>query len=332
MKLLQLPIILLFSLFLISTSTVKTIGNVKENSFQNEKPDIQLKETTDILKALSSDATEGRDTGKKGFDKAAKYVEVYLATHKIAALYGSTYRDKLAYSNIDGYNLLAIVGEFDRDRETIVLGAHLDHVGKSGGKIFNGANDNATGCTALMQIAAYLNQFEFNKNIIVAFFSGEEKGLLGSKDLARKLRHLEIIPEYMINFEMLGIPMKPGDQNEVYLSGYQMSNMAEVLNNQVDVPFVTFFDQEYGYNIYGRSDNLSFYQEFSIPSHTLISYTVVNDKSYHQHSDEFKNIDLEYLNRVINTSAYAIAKMIDSEESIELDPKHKIFYNQFRKR
>lgn len=342
MKQLRLFLILIIPLSLLSTSSIsieETIDNIDElvfNSTETQQPKIKLGETSDIVRNLSSDKVGGRGLSSEGYDNAAKFVESYLINNNIPPLFENSYKDKLKFSGYTNeYNILGRIGPFDKNRETIVLGAHLDHLGKFRKIIFNGANDNATGCTALLQVAGFLSQYEFKKNIIIAFFTAEEEGLIGSKDLVRKLKSIDIKPSYMINFEMLGIPMNEFSLRQVYLAGYEMSNLAEKMNQYTDFEFVVPFYNEYDHSIFTRSDNLPFYEGYEIPAHTLCAFTVTNDPNYHTSSDTFDNLDVEYLNRVINTSATVVANLIANDDEIILKKGHKKVYSKnsvFRKR
>lgn len=289
---------------------------------------ISVQATSEIVRILSSHSAEGRKTNTPGFDKAAKFAESFMLNNGILPLFGNSYRDTLAYSDYTGYNLIGQIGSFDIDRKTIVLGAHLDHLGIIGGKIYNGANDNASGSTALLQIAAYLNQFEHNENIIVALFCGEEEGKLGSYHFARKLGLYGVVPSYMINFEMLGVPMNKKSNRNVYASGFEMSNFADQLNASAGFAFVEFFSGEYRNNIFNRSDNVAFYQIFGIPAHTLCAFTIDNYYPYHKQNDEFRQLDIPYLNRVINISALAIGEMLKNDVEIRLHDNHEKTYQK----
>jgi len=332
MKQFRLPLLIVSMVFLFTASSTIEKRNEKliidNNKIEFIKPEITLKETTDIVRTLSSNSAEGRKPNTEGYDKAAKYVENYLLNYNLSPLFDNSFKSELSYSNVNGYNLVAKIGIFDKNRETVVLGAHLDHLGKAGTLIFNGANDNATGCTALMQIAMYLNSYDFDKNIIIAFFTQEETGMWGSKDLVRKLKGNGIRPSYMINFEMLGRPLLSSLKNEVNLTGFEMSNMAERMNEESDIDFVKKNYDEYKHAFFIRSDNISFYEEFKIPAHTVIAFNEKNDLNYHKATDTFDKIDVEFLNGVINKLSYSLAKLIASDEQITLNEKHRKYYNR----
>ncbi|MDJ0976177.1 MAG: M28 family peptidase [Planctomycetota bacterium] len=105
-------------------------------------------------------------------------------------------------------------GETDTSKETLVVGAHYDHVGrgwfgslaKAGGTIHNGADDNASGTAALLEIAGLLSsrRAELKRRVLIAFFDGEELGLLGSKHYAGAPKIPLAQTVAMLNLDMVG--------------------------------------------------------------------------------------------------------------------------------
>ena len=160
-------IVLLTSLF---------IGCKTENIRLDEvREAISLEETKTILFTLASDEMKGRDSKSGGYAKAASFVEDYFQKHNIQPFYPA-YRDSLMTDSLWSYNVVGSIGKYDPNNKTILLGAHLDHIGikkKEGDSIYNGANDNATGSTAVLQIARFLSQKEWKQNVVVAHFADE---------------------------------------------------------------------------------------------------------------------------------------------------------------
>ena len=88
-------------------------------------------------------------------------------------------------NHITGYNVIAGIDGTDRrlKGQTIITGAHLDHIGRLGKQIYNGANDDASGCVAMMQAARYFRKHPAKRPMKFVFFCGEELNLLGSRYL-----------------------------------------------------------------------------------------------------------------------------------------------------
>ena len=250
---------------------------------------------------------------------AAGFVTKFLDENKIKPFYPE-YRDSLQTKEVWSYKLVGQIGDFDFEKPTILIGAHLDHIGineeNQEDPIFNGANDNASGSTAVLQIAKFLATKKWNQNILVALFADEEKGLQGAAHLAERLKQEGVNLSYMVNFEMLGATLTTGE-NQVYMTGYNLSNMPQKMN--VYAPeFVQFLPEAKQYNLFKRSDNYSFYKIHNIPAQTLSTFDFKNYDYYHKAGDEAEKLDITNMNQVISTSTYVLAKMLEEEVSINL--------------
>ena len=280
---------------------------------------IQLEETRDILFTLASDEMKGRETTSGGYQLAANFVTNFFEENGIEPFYPA-YKDSLQTKEVWSYNLVGRIGSFDNEKPTILIGAHLDHIGvneeNQEDPIFNGANDNATGSTAVLQIAKFLATKQWNQNILVALFADEEKGLRGAAHLAERLKEEGVSLAYMVNFEMLGATLTTGE-NQVYMTGYNLSDMPQIMNAYAP-EFVQFLPEAKLYNLFRRSDNYSFYQIHNIPAQTLSTFDFKNYDFYHKAGDEAEKLDVANMNRVISTSAYVLAKMLEDEVSINL--------------
>ena len=293
----------------------------EKKSLEEIKSQIKINDTKNIISILSSDSLKGRDNKNRGYFKAADYVIKYFKKNNINPLYNG-FKDIFYSDSIESYNIVGTVGEFLNERKTILIGAHLDHIGVidvGPDSIYNGANDNASGCVSVLQIGSFLSQFEWDYNIILALFAEEEKGLRGSYNLANRMKKESINLEYVINFEMIGKEMNIGT-NKVYLTGYKISNLAQEINRVVP-GFVTFFSKSAEFNLFQRSDNYPFYKAFDIPSQTLSSFDFENYKYYHHFDDEVNNLNLENLNEIIVSSAFFISNFLNKKTQITLNKR-----------
>lgn len=304
---------LLLALVILSSCSTKTTTLDEVQKF------IQLEETRDILFTLASDEMKGRESSNGGYQMATDFVTNFFDENGIEPFYPE-YRDSLQTQEVWSYNLVGRVGTFDNEKPTILIGAHLDHIGineeNQEDPIFNGANDNASGSTAVLQIAKFLATKKWNQNILVALFADEEKGLRGAVHLAERLKQEGVNLSYMVNFEMLGAILTTGE-NQVYMTGYNLSNMPQKMN--VYAPeFVQFLPEAKQYNLFKRSDNYSFYKIHNIPAQTLSTFDFKNYDYYHKAGDEAEKLDITNMNQVISTSTYILAKMLEEEVSINL--------------
>lgn len=265
-------------------------------------PIARVRETMGVL---ADDALRGRDSGTPGLEKAADYIIAVFQENGIIP-YFPTFRDTL--TNFEGttYNVVGLVPGNDPNLKDqyIVLGAHYDHIGQisgaAGDNIANGANDNASGTTVVIELARYFGNTKSNgRSLIFALFSAEEKGLLGSKHLAKKLGDEDIDLYAMLNYEMVGVPMV-GKDHMVYLTGYDRSNLAAVTNAYAQEKLVGFLPKAKEYKLYQRSDNYAFHDAFGVPSHTYSSFDFTNFEHYHKVGDEVSEMDFGHMATLID--------------------------------
>ena len=293
-----------------------------QNNFDQEeiRQRITKEETKEILFSLASDEMKGRDTKSGGYYKAADYVSNYFERNNIQPFYPA-YRDSLVIDSLVSYNIVGHIGKYIPGRKTILIGAHLDHIGirgTEGDTLYNGANDNATGSTAVLQIATFLAQYQWKQNIIVALFAEEEKGLKGAYHLADRLKEEKVNLAYMVNFEMLGITLTTG-ANQVYMTGFKLSNMEKEMN-QISEDFVRFLPQAKELNLFKRSDNYAFYKAFDVPAQTLSTFDFKNYGFYHKAEDEAEKMEVDNMNQIIGTAAYTLAEMLRKDIIVEMYP------------
>lgn len=278
-----------------------------------------------LMGFLASDELQGRDSGSEGIAKAATFIEGILQENGVRPYFVS-YRDTLNNFDKVAYNVVGVLEGNDAGlkNEYIVLGAHYDHIGiispEGDDEIANGANDNASGTSTLLELARYFGKTKSNKrSIIFAFFSAEEKGLLGSRHLASKLKGESIDLYAMLNFEMVGVPMV-GKDHLLYLTGYELSNLAEVSNKYAGEKIAGFLPKAKELGLFKRSDNYAFHQEFNVPSQTYSTFDFTNFGHYHKVGDENEEMDYGHMANVIN-------KMIPVVTGIANAPEKEIKYN-----
>jgi len=280
-------------------------NSCKKTIPQSKTLPIGLEETLTIITTIAADDNMGRNTGTPGYDSAADFATTYFSKNNLKPLFDSFKDSFIVDENIETYNLVAI----NQDIGVAESGKDL---------IFNGANDNASGVTASMQIGGYLASNDaIDKNIIVALFSAEERGLLGSKHLAKKMKEQGLSVDLVFNFEMIGTELtkKP---NTVYLTGFELSDMAEKINTEANRELVVFFAGAKDLNLFRRSDNLAFYEEFDIPAQTFSSFDFSNYDYYHHVKDEVEELDIENMNAIINSLATAIESLLIKDNQIQL--------------
>ena len=284
---------------------------------ENAKPKITQEAVKASMDYLASDELRGRETGSEGLEKAAVFIEGYFKSKGIEP-YFEMYRDSFKLNDLDGYNIVGVVEGNDPKlkNEYVILGGHYDHIGigkvVAGDSIANGANDDASGTVAAMEIGAYFAKTKTNKrSLLITLYDAEEKGLKGSAHLAKRLKNEGINAYTMINFEMIGVP-RASTEAIAYMSGYERSNFAETLNSYAGEEVVGAFAGAKKMNLFMRSDNFPFFKELNMPAHAISTFDFTNFDYYHHVEDEADKMDYEHMANFINKMIPALEGMMNA--------------------
>lgn len=219
------------------------------------------------------------------------------------------------YGNL-GYNVVGMLPGRSKPGEIILFSAHYDHEGvfrrgKKKDSIMNGANDNASGTTALLLLADHFAKKADNeRTLLFCAFSGEELGLLGSKDFVEDNETNSIVAG--INIEMIGISQY--GNNDVFITGFYESELPEMLKKNFEsTPVKVKPGPSEDKQLFRRSDNFSFVKK-GIPAHSIMS-SDDDDKCYHRPCDELKRIDIPHMTTVIRAIAEAAGPLISGEQT-----------------
>ena len=270
------------------------------------------------LQYLSSDELEGRATGTPGIDKAARYIEEVFKKHGLKPFF-ETYRDSFTVQDKTGFNVVGMVEGTDAQlkQEFIIIGAHYDHVGRAkavdGDDLANGANDNASGTTAVLELAKFFAERPQKRSMLFTLFSAEELGLVGARELAKRLKAESIDLYTMFNIEMIGVPMQ-GRDYKAYITGFDASNLAAKFNEYSEENVLGFLPEAKQYQLFQRSDNYPFFQEFNIPAQTISTFDFTNYPYYHHVHDEFEHMNTKHMEDLIEAIIPGLAAMANSAE------------------
>ena len=275
-------------------------------------PDVQR-----ILEFLASDSLGGRDTGSKGLQMAADFIVSEFKKSGVQP-YFESYLDTFDAKGVETFNVVGYLPgkNTELSKELVIIGAHFDHIGQ-GEKvdddvIANGANDNAAGSTAVITLAKHFATIKNNqRSILFVLFGAEERGLLGSKHLAKVLKDKDVDLYTMINFEMIGVPMN-NKEHKAYITGYKMSNMAEKFNEYVGKTFIGFLPKAKEFQLFRRSDNYPFFKEFNVPCQTISTFDFTNYDYYHHVDDEASELNFEFMKELLNDCVPVIAKVTNT--------------------
>ena len=195
--------------------------------------------------------------------------------------------------------------------QVIVLSAHLDHLGVNealtGDKIFNGADDDASGCVAVLEMArVFASGRRPRRTIYFVCFGSEESGGHGSRYFIAKspVALTDIVAN--INFEMLGRPDAKVPLATLWLTGYDRSDLGPTLAKQGAAVVADPHPQQ---NFFQRSDNYTLALR-GVVAHTISSYGLHTD--YHRPSDDLSKIDFPFMTRSLNSLVAPIRWLANS--------------------
>lgn len=329
------------NIFLITILTICTSAVVAQSPVEKGLNSINTQSAKASIGFLASDALEGRAAGSHAGKIAAEYLAAYLTSLGIAPLtdsyfqafeaYNEDFQSKKRYTvNPDSINkhkqgvhrvlnmqnVLGMIEGIDTD-EYVIIGAHYDHLGKdeslAGDRIYNGADDNASGVSAVMQIAkAFVESgVKPRRNVIFAFWDGEELGLLGSRYFTMNCDYLKSIRGYL-NFDMIGRNTDEERPNHVvYFYTEAHPVFGEWLKNDI-VKYGLRLEPDYRAwdKPLGGSDNASFAYH-DIP---IIWYHTDGHPDYHKPGDEAAKINWNKLTDITKTSFLNLWNLANEED------------------
>lgn len=232
---------------------------------------------------------------------------------------------------LEGQNVIGYIEGKSKKDEVIIVSAHYDHLGKRGDEVFNGADDNASGSSTLLEIAqacqqAVLESQRPERTIAFVWFCGEEKGLLGSQFYTE-------FPEFPlentvanVNVDMVGrIDEKYKDNpNYIYVIGSdRISQDLHQLNEDVNQKYAqltldyTYNDEKDPNRYYYRSDHYNFAKK-GIPA---IFYFNGTHDDYHRTTDDVDKIEFDKMANVGKLIFHTVWELANRPERIKSNPK-----------
>ncbi len=228
---------------------------------------------------------------------------------------------KVAFSNsVEAAPLFNVAGMLkgkSRPDEIVVFSAHYDHLGivkpLEGDSIANGADDDASGTTAVIELARHFKKAGDNeRTIIFVAFTAEEIGGYGSRYFSSKLDPAKVMA--MFNIEMIGKESRFGT-NAAFITGYERSDFGKILQKNLDGTAFTFHPDPYPeQQLFYRSDNATL-AALGVPAHTISTDKIDVDKFYHTVNDELETLDVQNITNTIKAIALSSRSIIDGTDT-----------------
>jgi Peptidase family M28 len=215
-------------------------------------------------------------------------------------------------------NIVGVLPGRSAGSQFVIFSAHYDHLGigkpdSRGDSIYNGANDDASGVTAVITLAKYFATLNNNeRSLIFVAFSGEELGILGSTYFSSRFDPATV--SAMFNIEMIGTESKWG-KNSAYITGFEKTDMGQILQKNLAGSGFQFYPDPYpDQNLFFRSDNASL-AKMGVPAHTISTSKMDSEKYYHTAGDEVETLDLPNMTEIIRSIGLSAGTIVSGKDT-----------------
>lgn len=214
-------------------------------------------------------------------------------------------------------NVVGVLPGKSRKDEYVIFSGHYDHLGVgktvNGDSIYNGANDDAAGTTAVIMLAKYFKSLGNNERTIVfVAFTAEEIGGYGSQYFSRQFDPDKVVA--MFNIEMIGTESKWG-KNAAYITGYEKTSMGQILQKNLEGTRFTFYPDPYTeQDLFYRSDNATL-ARLGVPAHTISTSKMDNEPNYHKVTDQIETLDMDNMAMIIKSIAVSSKSIISGTDT-----------------
>jgi hypothetical protein len=275
---------------------------------------------TDTFHQLKNAMAKGSIADEKDLQSAKPSAVVFILTpDSTANQFSVSATNKV--EKLPLFNVAGIIPGKSKAKELVVFSGHYDHLGitkaDAQDSIANGADDDASGTTAMIALAKYYKKLNNNeRTLIFVAFTAEEIGGFGAKYFSEQLNPDEVVA--MFNIEMIGKESKFG-KNTAFITGYEKSDFGKILQKNLQGTPFTFYPDPYpSQNLFYRSDNATL-AALGVPAHTISTDQIDSDKLYHSVKDEYSSLDTDNILSTIKgiaKSAISIIKGVDTPTRI----------------
>lgn len=304
-----------------------TLFSFSQKGSQDVDKIINAQEAERIEKVLASDEMKGRKIFTPEIDKAADFIAAEFKAAGLQTLNNAeSYKQEFSVSEVmktsrNGdkklTNVVGVLPGKSKKDEYVIFSGHYDHIGigkvVNGDSIYNGANDDAAGITAVILLAKYFKALNNNeRTIIFVAFTAEEVGGAGSRYFSRQLDPNKVMA--MFNIEMIGTDSKWG-KNSAFITGYEKTDMGSILQKNLEGTGFTFYPDPYPQmDLFYRSDNATL-AALGVPAHTISTAKMEKEPHYHQPSDHVETLDMENMAMIIKSIALSSRGIVAGKET-----------------
>lgn len=210
-------------------------------------------------------------------------------------------------------NVVGVLPGSEIKKDIVLYSAHYDHLGAGPGNdgdvIYNGADDDASGTTAVINLAEFFaNKADNKRTLMFSAFTAEEIGGFGSRYFSQQLNPDDVVA--MINIEMIGKPSKFGP-GRVWMTGMERSSLGDELNKRLKGTEGEIHPDPYPeQGLFYRSDNATL-ARLGVPAHSFSSTQLDKDKHYHKVTDDLASLDLKSMHQVIESLSISTQGLVD---------------------
>ena len=308
--------------------TTDSVLNINENSGFNI---VAITDTSNFFKAFASIKSNQKylvlvnpahekifqrlkSSGRESFEDKAPVV--FVLTDEKPSTYHFEIKNKITSSSLS--NVVGVLPGKSKANEYVIFSAHYDHLGvgqpdAKGDSIYNGANDDASGTTAVIMLAKYFSKLNNNeRTLIFVTFTAEEIGGFGSQYFSKQIDPDKAVA--MFNIEMIGTDSKWGN-NSAYITGYERSDFGKILQKNLEGTNFHFEPDPYPkQNLFYRSDNATL-AALGVPAHTISTSKMDNEPNYHKQSDEISTLDMNNMAEIIKAIALSSKTIVSGKDT-----------------
>ncbi|WP_298709479.1 M20/M25/M40 family metallo-hydrolase [Chitinophaga sp.] len=291
-----------------------------------------VNEVRRIISTLAADSMMGRGTFTPGIEKASLFIESEFEKAGLEKLPGAaSYRQPFAMKSRTIYpadslslvpgakalhNVVGLIRGSSKPDEYVIFSGHYDHIGVlkpvAGDSIANGADDDASGITAVILLARHFKQHPPERTVIFACFTAEEIGGFGSRYFSREVNPDQVVA--MFNIEMIGKESKFG-RNSAFITGFERSDFGPILQRNLEGSAFQFHPDPYPeQQLFYRSDN-AMLAKLGVPAHTISTTQIDKDKLYHSVDDEIESLDMQNIADIISAIAVSSGTIVSGKDT-----------------